>query len=43
MKIKIQFENSDYVYEIPVEKIIEFLPITIEQLQKACKEAIKRI
>jgi hypothetical protein len=43
MKVKVQFDDREYVYELPAEKVVEFLPITIEQLQKACKEVIKRI
>jgi hypothetical protein len=43
MKIKVQFDDREYVYELPAETVVDYLPITIEQLQKACKEVIKRI
>ena len=43
MKIKVQFDDREYIYELPADKVIEHLPITIEQLQKACKEVIKGI
>lgn len=43
MKIKVQFEHSEYVYELPADHVVEYLPITIEELQAACKEVIKRI
>lgn len=43
MKVKVQFEDREYVYELPAEQVVEYLPITIEQLKKACKEVIKGI
>lgn len=43
MKIKVQFEDSDYVYELPAERVVKYLPIDIEELEQACKEVIKRI
>lgn len=43
-KFIIKFENNDYIYEIPLEKIIEFCKSeTIEDMEKAIKEAIKRL
>jgi len=43
MKIKVQFDDREYVYELPAEKVVRYLPITIEELETACKEVIKRI
>lgn len=43
MKIKVQYDNQDNIFEIPAEKILEFLDITLAQLESACKKAIARI
>lgn len=43
-KLIIKFENNDYIYEIPLEKIKQFCKSeTIEDIEKAITEAIKRI
>jgi hypothetical protein len=40
MIIKVQYEDRDYTYEIPAEKVLRFLDITQDQLEAACKKAI---
>jgi hypothetical protein len=40
MIIKVKYEDSDYTYEIPAQKVLKFLDITPEQLEVACKKAI---
>jgi hypothetical protein len=40
MIIKVQYEDRDYTYEIPSEKVLKFLDITQDQLELACKKAI---
>lgn len=43
MKIKIQYDNQDYVYELPVDVVLKHLKITKKQLESACKKAIMEI
>lgn len=40
MIIKVQYEDRDFVYEIPAKKVLRFLDITKEELETACKKAI---
>lgn len=43
MKLIVSFEDRDYTYEIPMEKIIQImnLDITIPQVENAVREALK--
>lgn len=43
MIIKVQYENQDNIYEIPVERVLEFLDVTKSEIEAACKKAIMRI
>lgn len=43
MKIKVQFDDREYVYELPANQVVKYLPINIEELEKACREVIRRI
>lgn len=43
MKIKVQYEDQDYVYDIPAEDVLKHLKITKKQLELACKKAIMEI
>lgn len=43
MKVIVKFEDNDYIYEVPIDKILPFIDITREQIENAIKEAIKRI
>lgn len=41
-KIIVKFENNDYIYEIPIQKIEQFCKSeTIEDIKQAIMEAIK--
>ena len=40
MIIKVQYEDRDYTYEIPSERVLRFLDITEDELISACKKAI---
>jgi len=43
-KFIIKFEDNDYVYQIPLEKVEQFCKSeTIEDIKKAIMEAIKRL
>lgn len=43
MKIKIQYEDQENIYEIPLELVLKFLDITESEVKAACKKAIMRI
>lgn len=43
MKIKVQYDNQDFVYEIPAEDVLKHLKVTKKQLELACKKAIMEI
>jgi hypothetical protein len=43
MIVTVKFENNEYLYEIPLKKILPFLKVTEEDIENAIKEAIKRI
>lgn len=43
MIIKVQYEDQDYVYEIPLNKLLEFLNVSESEVMAACKKAIMRL
>lgn len=43
MKVIVQFEDNDNIYEIPLSKILPFLKIKQQVIESAIKQAIRRI
>ena len=43
MKAKIEFENSEAKFEIPVSKILAHLDITQEQFEAAVQRVIREV